>query len=211
MTDEQNPNPPPTQPMTNTSEARTSTGELIDQAAAAPAEATPPAPASSAPEAYTDFTLPEGVTLDKAILDEATPIFKELGLSQEAAQKLVDLQAKYSTKTSADLTKAVDDMRADWQAKVKADPALANLDVVKTELGRAKDKLPVAVRTAFDEAMNLTGLGDHPAIVKGLFEFAKLVNEGTPVNGSGPSAEGQTNGRAARPTIAGALYPNLSQ
>lgn len=197
--------------MTNTPEARTPTGEIIDQAAAASPPPAPPAPPQAAPEAYTDFTLPEGVTLDKAILDEATPIFRELGLSQEAAQKLVDLQAKHSAKSSADLSKAVDDMRADWQAKVKADPVLANVDAVKVELGRAKDKLPAQVRTAFDEAMNLTGLGDHPAVVRGLFEFAKLVNEGTPVNGSGPSPEGQTNGRPARPTIAGALYPNLSQ
>lgn len=195
--------------MTNTPEARTLSGEIIDQSAAA----VPPAPVEppGAPEAYTDFKLPEGVTLDKAILDEAAPIFKELGLSQEAAQKLVDLQAKYSSKTSADLAKSVDDMRADWQSQVKADPALANLDVVRTELGRAKDKLPATVRTAFDEAMNLTGLGDHPAVVRGLFEFAKLVNEGTPVNGAGPSAAGQTAGGPARPTIAGSLYPNLPQ
>ena len=195
--------------MTNTPEARTPTGEIIDQAASPPPA--PAAPPQAAPEAYTDFTLPEGVTLDKAILDEATPIFRELGLSQEAAQKLIDLQAKHFAQSSASLAKSVDDMRADWQAKVKADPALSNLDAVRTELGRAKDKLPAPVRSAFDEAMNLTGLGDHPAVVRGLFEFAKLVNEGTPVNGSGPSTEGQSGGRSARPTIAGALYPNLSQ
>jgi hypothetical protein len=209
MTDDPNSQTPTPTPMTNSAEARTPTGEIIDQAAAP--SATTPAPSPAAPETYTDFKLPEGVTLDKAILDEATPIFKELGLSQDAAQKLIDLQAKHSGKTAADLAKSVDDMRAEWQAQVKADPALANLDVVRTELGRAKDKLPATVRSAFDEAMNLTGLGDHPAVVRGLFEFAKLVNEGTPVNGAGPSPDGQTNGRPVRPTIAGALYPNLSQ
>ena len=40
-----------------------------------------------APETYADFTLPEGVELDTALLTDAAPLFKELGLTQEQAQK----------------------------------------------------------------------------------------------------------------------------
>ena len=189
----------------NTPEARTPDGTIVDQAA------TPPA--TGAPEAYANFTAPEGTTLDAATISEATPIFKELGLTQEQAQKLVDFYSTKSSKTNSDLSKAVDDMRAGWRDAVMADPDLGpKIDSVKVELGRAKDRLPAAVRTAFDEALNLTGLGDHPAIVKGFFEMAKLVNEGTHVTGGGPSAEGQTApGKSNRPSIAGALYPNLAQ
>jgi hypothetical protein len=201
--------------MTNSPEARTPSGELIDQAAAqtappASSETAPPPPASGAPEAY-EFKAPEGVTLDPSLVTEATPIFKELGLSQEAAQKLVDFYTAKSASTNETLTKAVDDMRASWREAVANDKDIGSkLDSVKVELGRAKDKLSTEVRAAFDEAMNTTGMGDHPGIVKGLYELAKLVNEGTHVTGAAPSALGQSrDGTAPRPTIAGALYPNL--
>src|SRR5579863_3544340 len=48
---------------------------------------------SAAPDKYTDFKAPDGYTLDPATIEAATPIFKELGLSQDAAQKLVDFHA----------------------------------------------------------------------------------------------------------------------
>lgn len=47
-----------------------------------------------APEEYVDFTLPEGITADPEILGEFKDIAKEMNLSQEAAQKFVDLQVK---------------------------------------------------------------------------------------------------------------------
>lgn len=196
--------------MMNTPEARTPTGEIKD---ASTAPTAPETPATGAPETYADFTAPEGITIDKELVAEVTPIFKELGLSQEAAQKLMDFHTAKFGKTNEMLTKSVEDMRADWRNQVMSDKDIGGkIDQVKIELGRAKDRLPAEVRTAFDEAMNITGLGDHPAIVKGLYEMAKMVNEGSHVTGGGPSPNGQSKtGEVSRPTLAGALYPNLSQ
>jgi hypothetical protein len=204
--------------LTNSPEARTETGEIRD--ASTPVtqtpstEATPPSTSETpaVPESYS-FTAPEGTTLDPAVLESATPIFKELGLSQDAAQKLVDFYSSQTSKINADLVKSVETMRASWREAVMKDPDLGTkLDSVKTELGRAKDRLPPEVRTAFDTALNETGMGDHPAIVKALYEFSKLVNEGTHVTGGNPSPLGQNSkGQQQRPSIAGALYPNLPQ
>lgn len=55
----------------------------------------------SEPEAYQQFTLPEGVELDEATLTEVTPIFRELNLDQDGAQKLVSF---YASKTQDALT-----------------------------------------------------------------------------------------------------------
>lgn len=214
MTDEAAPPPQTTistePPMTNTPEARTPTGEIKDASAPPAASETP---ATGAPETYADFTAPEGTTLDKELVAEVTPIFKELGLSQEAAQKLMDFHTSKFAKTNELLAKSVDDMRADWRNQVMSDKDIGGkIDQVKIELGRAKDRLPTEIRSAFDEAMNITGLGDHPAIVKGLYEMAKMVNEGSHVSGGGPSPNGQSKtGEVSRPTLASALYPNLSQ
>lgn len=201
--------------MANSQEARSQDGTLIDHGAppsASDQSASAPASTPTPPESY-EFKAPEGVSLNQELLSEATPIFKELGLSQEAAQKLVDLYSKNSGKTEAALAKTVEDMRADWRNQVMNDRELGpKIDQVKIELGRAKDKMAPAVRKSFDDAMNLTGLGDHPGIVKGLYELSKLVNEGTHVNGGGPSAAGQSrDGAVSKPSIAGALYPNLTQ
>ena len=198
----------------NSPEARTETGEIKDSTAPLTTTTSTENPSTSeaVPETY-DFRAPEGQTLDPKVIEAASPIFKELGLSQDAAQKLVDFYASQTTKINTDLVKSVEDMRAGWRDTVMKDPELGGkLDAVKTELGRAKDRLPPAVRTAFDSALNETGMGDHPAIVRALYEFSKLVNEGTHVSGGAPSPLGQNSkGVAQRPTIAGALYPNLPQ
>ena len=204
----------------NSAEARTPSGEIIDQGnPPVPIEAKPdadaptePKPAAAgAPESYTDFSAPEGATLDKSAVDAATPIFKELGLTQDQAQKLVDL---YPTLTE-NIVKANNDaytaMREGWVSEIKADKEIGGkLDHVAAEIGKLKQRLPEPMRDAFNEAVNLTGAGDHPAVVKALYEFAKLINEGSHVAGGGPSPEGQNrNGVSKRPSLAGSLYPNL--
>ena len=84
-------NPTPT-PLANDQASRTETGEIIDRSATPPTNepAAEPKPGSAAPESYTDFSVPEGHTLDAAAIESATPLFRELGLSQDQAQKLVD-------------------------------------------------------------------------------------------------------------------------
>jgi hypothetical protein len=110
------------------------------------------------------------------------------------------------------------DMRTDWQAKVKADPDMAKaasggktgIEAVSVDIARLKAALPADLRTEFSEAMNLTGAGDHPAIVKAMWKLAQFVTEGTHVSGKGPSEHGQTRpGTSTKPTPAQALYPNL--
>lgn len=199
-------------PMPNTPEARTTDGTLLDAGAApTPANPTPAeAPVSAAPETYTDFTAPEGVTLDPAMIAEATPMFKDLGLSQESAQRLVDFHNKQLSAIQQDLAGRAEKMRTEWRDQVKA-AAGSKLDSMLVEIGRAKDKLPAEVRQAFTEALDYTGAGDHPAIFRAFYEFSKLVNEGTHVSGAAPSPLGQSNGAPAKPSAAAAMYPHLSR
>ena len=211
---EANPTPNPMTPvMANDPAARTETGEIIDRSATPPADDPAPKPVEAKPEpvAYTDFSVPEGHTLDAATLESATPIFRELGLSQEQAQKLVDF---YSTKIGEINTENLgymEQMRTQWRADLQADKELGGkLDAVKVDIGRALDRLTPDTREAFKEAMNFTGSGDHPAVIKAMYEFSKLIGEGTHVTGANPSEHGQSKtGVTARPSAAQAMYPNL--
>lgn len=201
-------------PQPNEPAARAPDGTLRNLATPPPVSTEPPkVEPPKAPESYS-FTAPEGGELNQAMIDKATPIFKELGLAQEPAQKLVDLFNAYSKDQSDLAIKAVNEMRANWREQVNRDPVMSGrLEQVTADVGRLKDSIfgtDKASREVFDAAMTITGAGDHPAIVKAWWKAAQMVNEGTHVSGSGPSALGQrAPGTNARPSMAQAMYPNL--
>jgi len=171
-------------------------------------------PTSGAPESY-DFKTPEGQpALDKAVLDAATPIFKELNLSQSQAQKLVDFYNTQMKAQTENITKTVNTMREGWVNEVKADTEMGpKLDQIKADIGRAFDALgDTKLVNEFKSAMDLTGAGDHPAFVRAFWKLSQRVIEGKPVSGGGPSPNGQnSSGQVRRPSLASAMYPNLPQ
>lgn len=175
---------------------------------------TEPKVEGKAPEAYADFTVPEGMTLNKDALEAAVPVFKELGLTQDQAQKLVDIQ----TKREATLAKASQGdyaaMRESWRKEVLADTSLSAGGKVKPEvlqtIGRAIDGINDPKLAAdFRQVMDTTGVGDNPAFIRTLFRMAQQMTEGRPTQGNGPSVHGQTAPNAKPASIANAMYPNL--
>ena len=170
--------------------------------------ADPPKP--RAPETYAEFKVDSALgELDKDQLNKATPIFRELDLDQAQAQKLVDFFTGFQKQQMEAVTK----MRADWVSKVKSDSEMSGqLETIKTDIGRMYTHLPIDVANELKAAFDLTGAGDHPAIVKGLWKLAQKLNEGTHVTGGNPSKEGQkAPGAASRPSLASAMYPSLTQ
>ena len=207
-------NPTPTNPpLANDPAARTETGEIIDRSATPPTNepAAEPKSETSAPDAYTDFSVPEGHTLDAAAIESATPLFRELGLSQDQAQKLVDFYSTQIGKINSENEGFMETMRTQWREELKADKEIGGkLDQVRVDISRALDRLPPTVRDNFKAAMDMTGAGDHPALIKAVYEFSKLIGEGSHVSGKGPSADGQSKtGVATRPSAAQSMYPNL--
>lgn len=176
---------------------------------------TEPAKPEGAPETYAAFKAPEGRELSKSFLDKATPIFRELNLSQAAAQKLVDTYNEL-TKDSEDLAvKAVGQMREGWRQDFMKSDLGGKLDAVKADIGRMKDVVFAddrSGREAFEKALDLTGAGDHPALISGFYKMAQAFTEGKHVSGNGASPEGQkAPGQTSRPSLAQAMYPSLSQ
>lgn len=93
-----------------------------------------PAKPSTAPEKY-DFKAPEGKALDQAAIDAYTPIFKEMGLTQDQAQKLVDtsfgIADAHAKAFDASVQEALAKQTAEWRAEStskysEADRKIAN-------------------------------------------------------------------------------------
>lgn len=133
-----------------------------------------------APEAYADFTMPEGMEVDKGALEAFAPVAKDLKLTQEQAQKLVDLQVKSVQEAAAAHGKAWGDIRTGWVDAVKADKdiggdkldgSVVNAKLAISKLGRTgKDDNGKDVNL-FAQALEVTGMGDHPEVV---FVLAKM-------------------------------------
>jgi hypothetical protein len=179
-------------------------------AATPPADPTPPAanpnptpPAAPViPEKY-DFKavkLPEGVKLDEPLLKDMEPVFKELGLSQENASKLVEMHAKtmaaLETQKEADFKTWMADQVKQHQATLRKEWGQefdANLAVAQRGMARVASP---AMKALLDE----TGLGNHPEFVKAFLAVGKMVSEDTP-----PA----THTAAVRKSLEDRLYPNM--
>lgn len=223
-------------PQPNDPEARNPDGSLKDQAPPPvdpanpsgtltppkdPAEPKPPIdPAKPVvPEKYEDFKLPEGMKLEGETLTKASELFRGLGLDQAGAQTLVDFHAA-QLKTATDApTKAFEDMLLDWRGKQATDPDIGSkAAAIKENIGKGWAGLVAAAGeqgpkvqaevAEFKQAMEVTGVGDHPAFIKIMNRVLSKFIEPGHVPGNGPAPVKAPD--AAPKSIAGALYPNLS-
>jgi len=227
-------------PLMNDDAARSTTGEILDQSQTQPTEVktepttteTKPEPTTESkdgttvltkpedkpadkpmvPEKYEDFKAPDGYQIDKAFVESALPVFKELGLTQDQAQKLVDIQVQRELVLAKGPQETYERTRQEWQTKTlnDADIKKAGIDTVKADIGRALNALGDNALTAeFKQAMDLTGAGDHPAFVKAFWKLSQFITEGKHVTGGGPSPAGQKGPGDKPASLAKALYPNL--
>jgi|SRR5215472_4804454 len=169
-------------------------------------------PETGAPDKYEDFKVPEGFTLDGEVASEAQALFKKANLSQAHAQELVDFYVKQSKQAFEQPFNAYMEKRQEWRDQINADPTIggSKLNGVKVSIGRLIDSFgDVKVAEAFRDAMDFTGAGDNPAVVRGLFELSKRLTEGTAVRGNGPATTGMREPGQAAPSVAQAMYPHL--
>ena len=169
-----------------------------DAEPAAPAEPAKadPEPAEGVPEEYAPPVLPEGVTLDADMVKSFAPVAKEIGLSQEAYQKVVDyhiaVQKAEGEKVFADFQK----QRQTWRQEVTSqDGHEQQIALAKKAL--ASDLVPDSLREL------VTGeqawLGDHPGMIGFLAKVGNLIKEDSLIDG---------NTNAAPKSAAQVLFPN---
>lgn len=190
-----------------------------DPPAPAPADGKPPAPApgaepkpadpkpaAGAPEKYEDFKVPEGVELKGEVLDKATALFKEAGLPQAVAQKFLDFHAEQLKAMAEGPGKLWQETQAVWIDELRSDPTIGKgveNGTVGASIAKMVNQLPGPLATSFREAMNFTGAGNHPAIVRGIYELSKKFAEPGHVQGNAPAQ------LKTKPSPAAALFPNL--
>lgn len=135
-----------------------------------------------APEKY-EFKPAEGQELDTAALEQFEPIARELNLTNEQAQKMVDL---YGTKimpmVQQQQVEAWQKTTEQWAADVKADKEIGG-DKLTSNLSAAQRALAQFGTPELKEYLKGTGLGNHPELVKAFVKVGKAMSEDGMVTG----------------------------
>lgn len=181
-------------------------GETLEPAADAvkeqPTEGEPKV--EGAPEAYTDFTAPEGVELPSAVLDAFKGSAKNLNLSQEKAQQLLTELAPVIAKQNSEAINALQKKAvAQWLKETSADPEFggANLEANLAIAHRAmsKEVATPALRKLLDDS----GLGNHPEVVRWMYRVGKhMVPDSKHLTGAAQTGGEKTATEVLWPTPA---------
>jgi len=153
----------------------------------------------TAPGTYADFVMPEGVDVDSALLAEASPIFKELGLSQEQAQKLVDFQAKQVQAGSQGQVDAFNQMMNDWQDQSRNDKEFGG-DKFEESVGVARSAIDKFGTPELKQLLEEHGVGNHPEVIRFMVKVGRLTAEDVPGGAVAPTSKAQDR--------VSLLYPN---
>lgn len=138
---------------------------------------------SAAPEQYADFAAPEGGRIDAALVSEFVPLAKELGLSQDAAQKVVDL---YASKVMPHIEQVFAEQHAqrveEWGKATRDDKEIGgqsfNANVQTAQKAIARFGTP-----ELKELLDTTGLGNNPEFVRFCMRVGNQISEDTLVVG----------------------------
>lgn len=174
--------------------------------------------APAVPETYAlkPFTIGEGdaaeqVEIDTALLETATPVFKDAGLNQAQVDKLAPLALELEKRFAERQSEAFETVKTEWATAVKSDPEIGgkNLPQTMTNVAKALDYLgyPSAKdadgneTNEFRRFCNDTGIGNHPTFVRMFDKIGKAVGE----DGALPRGD---RGAASKRSAAEVLYPD---
>jgi hypothetical protein len=158
---------------------------------------------SAAPEKYEAFTMPEGMTADPKMVEAFSPVFKDAGLSQAGAQKIVDAYIANQNAQQA----AHSNVGEAWRESVQNDPLIggadhnAKLGVIARAIDGylSKHKDPELEQFRSDPVWQ-----NHPGVARLVYYLANKGAEAT--------AAGTMGGGAGKPTEAerlAAQYPTM--
>lgn len=177
-----------------------------------PADETKPAATTApvVPEKY-EFKAPEGTEYDPEVVESFSAAAKKAGLTQDAAQKLIEDMAPAIAARQVD---QVTTIQKEWKEASTADKefggekltenlgiakrALDLFDPLPAQAGANGTKQTTPLRTLLEE----TGLGNHPEVLRLLYRAGKAISEDKVIVGKAATAQ---------PDILDVLYDKTSK
>ena len=132
---------------------------------------------------YSDIKLPEGMELDKELLDEFEPIAKKFNLSNKSANELMNLAVKLSTKNISAVQDAIVQAQiAEKNSYIKMLESDKELNANNTSqynqyVDVAINGLNAVATQGFKDFIKEKGLTHHPEFIKVFHNIGKLCKD----------------------------------
>lgn len=161
------------------------------------------------PEKY-ELTPPEGLEITPEIVAEIDPVFRELGLNNDKANRLMPLAGALAQRIMKGQADAHEAMGADWAKAAQADERLGGKNWPDTERFVAKafdtaaaglGKDGVEQVKAFKALLDDTKLGNHPILLSMFRFYGERISEDTELVRGDAGAQ-------VKPSREAVLYPN---
>lgn len=150
----------------------------------------------TAPESY-ELQTPEGMTRDETAFAEFTAVAKEIGLTQEQAQKLAGVQIALAQREAEQTAQVI----SDWDKASQKDAEFGG-DNFTANLAIAKRGLDAFATTELKDMLGKYGLVNNPEILRYFFRVGKAIGDDTVVR--------TNNANSGEKSIAKTLYPHLN-
>jgi len=174
------------------------TAQTSDQQTATTETGAAEPPKAGAPEVY-EFKAAEGQTFDPEFVKSYSEVARELNLTQEAAQTMID---KVGPVLAQQQAAQIAQVRNDWAEASKVDAEFGGAKF-NENLAIAKQSIDKFATPEFKQMLDDTGLGNHPEWIRYCYRVSKAF---APDNFEG----GHTEGGAAPKdfnSMASKLYP----
>lgn len=154
-----------------------------------------------APDNYTDFKFANGLEADTEVTGEFKQVAKELNLSQEKAQKLVDLQNKLMQNQGKRFQAEWEKTQNDWKKATTEDKEIGG-PKLQENLSVAKKALDKFSTPALNQLIEETGMGNNVEFIRLLVKVGSTIKEDT-MNVNGGDTAGVKD-------PAKVLFPNMA-
>jgi hypothetical protein len=142
----------------------------------------PKDPADIVPEdGKYDIKLSDGIELDAALLEKASPVMKEIGLTNAQATKLAGVLAETRKAEFDALNERHQKVTTDWQNEIKADKDFGG-DNLDTSLNNANRVIATFGDDAFRRDLTEIGMGNHPGLFRLLVRVGNALSDDKPAS-----------------------------
>lgn len=143
---------------------------------AAPETKTAATSETPTPADYSTLKLPEGSKLDAKRVEDVSAWAKAKNIAPEVAQEILNREHEAVSTAAAAQAAEVERVKETWLNELKADKEIGG-DKLNQHVEPAKRLVDKFGSESFKKALDETGLGNHPELVRFLSGIAKAVGE----------------------------------
>ena len=126
---------------------------------------------------YDEFQRPNGTEIDHDTNHRFKLLAKEIGLTQQEAQRLVNFYADQIVRLQNQWTERHQNRGSQWQKQCRTDPELAGNGGFDHNVATAKRAVNHFGGGKLSLALAETGAGNHPEILRCFYRIGKALSE----------------------------------